>query len=135
MPEPENETPGAPAAPQPRAPTGSLAILGFDGERFRSLLRVVFGVILGVLLVGDIFQYSLHKTLSGRVENQERRIERLNRMVNDLLTANENAQKIEKIEQQVDGIDDRILDLTDAITAQNAAPEEPEKPEPKRKKR
>lgn len=135
MSEPENDTPGAPAAPQPRTPTGSLAILGLDGDRFRSLLRVVFGVLLGVLLAGDIFQYSIHEALSARVENQERRIERLNRMVDDLLTANENAQKIEKIEQQVDGIDDRIHDLTDAITAQNPAPQEPEKPEPKRKKR
>lgn len=139
MSEPENDTPGAPAAPQPRTPTGSLAILGLDGDRFRSLLRVVFGVLLGVLLAGDIFQYSIHEALSARVENQERRIERLNRMVDDLLTTNANAQRIEKIEQQVVGIDGQIHELTDAIKAQDAqhahdAKAELETPEPKRKK-
>jgi hypothetical protein len=129
MSEPENETPGAPEATEPKAATGSLGILGLDGEKFRSALRVAFGVILGMLLVGDIFQYSLHQALAARVENQERRIERLNKMVDDLLTTNQNAQKIEKIEQQVEGIDGQIHDLTEAIKAQDAeaALVEPEK--------
>jgi len=134
MPEPENETPGAPTAPQPRTGTGSLAILG-NGDNFRSMLKVVFGVTLGVLLVGDIFLYSLHQALSARVENQERRIERINQIVDDLLISNANAEKIEKIEQQVNGIDGQVHELTDAIKAQDAKAEKIENSEPDPKKR
>jgi TolA-binding protein len=135
MAEPDQDTPGAPNEPLPRATTGSLAILGVDAETFRSWLRVAFGMGLATLLVADIFQYSLHQALHARVENQERRIERLNKMVDDLLTTNQNAQKIEKIEQQVEGIDGQIHDLTESIKAQDAKADASEALESERKKR
>lgn len=98
---------------------------GANGERWRSWFRMMFAVCVGVLLIGDIFLYSLHRALTARVENQERRIERLQSVVDDLLSASENAEKIEKIEQQVDGINGQIGDLTEVLKAQNDGGEEP----------
>ena len=126
----ENDTEGAPNEAPRRNTTGPLAIVGPNGERLRNWLRIVMG--MGVLLVGDIFLYSHHQALQARVENQERRFIRLNKVVDDLLMTNTNAEKIEKIELQVDGIDGQVQELTDVIKAQDAIPEEPA---PKKKKR
>jgi len=90
-----------------------------NGERWKSWFRMMFAVCVGILLIGDIFLYSLHRSLTARVENQERRIERLQGTVKDLLTARDNAEKIEKIEQQIEGIDGQIGDLTETLKAQN----------------
>lgn len=135
MPDLDSTPSGAPSEVVSRNASGPLTVVGLNGDGFRSWLRVAFGAALGALLVGDIFLYSHHQALRARVENQERRIERLNTMVDDLLITNENAQKIEKIEQQVESIDGQVQELTDAIKAQNAKPKEPEQPKRKRKKR
>ena len=132
MPEPENDTPGAPSEVWHQNTTGPLRALGLTGEGTHSWLRVVFGMILGALLVGNIFLYSLHQALHARVENQERRSDRLGKMVDDLLITNKNAEKIEKIEQQVDGISSQVQDLTDIIRAE---PEKVEKPKRKRQRK
>lgn len=113
--------------------TGPLPVVE-NGDRLRSILRMMFAVCLAVLLVATVALFSLYEALKSQTESQEHRIERLNNMVSDLLVANENAQKIEKIEQQVNGIEGQVTELTDAIKAQDAkAAAEPE-PEPKKKK-
>jgi len=84
-------------------------------ERIRSVLRAVFAVALGVLLVGDVALYSLHKALEARVESQDRRIERMNSMLTDLLSSRDNAARIELIETQVDGIGKAVEDLQQLV--------------------
>jgi len=136
MSESENNPEGVPEEiPSPNT-TGPLSVIRGNGEALRAWLRVIAAMFLGVLLVGYISLYSLHQALQARVTNQERRIERLNNAIDDLLTSNQNAEKIEKIEQQVEGIDGQVQDLTEAIKAQNAKAEADDpKPEPKKKKR
>ncbi len=109
---------GTPDENEPKT-TGPLGIVQIGDERIRGFLRIIFGICLGVLLVGDIALYTLYQTLSSQNESQERRIERFSKMVNDLLVANQNAEKIEKIEQQVNGIEDQITGLTDTLKAQD----------------
>lgn len=127
------------APPEPTAnvdTTGPLPTVESNGERLRTLLRMAFAVSLAVLLVATVALFSLYETLKSQTESQERRIERLNNMMGDLLVANENAEKIEKIEQQVNGIQDQVTDLTDVIKAQDAKALEAElETEPKKKKR
>lgn len=89
------------------------------GERLRSLLRITTVGILGVLLIGDIFMYSLYQALRAQTENHDRKIERLNRALDDLRTSNANAEKIEKIKQQVDGIDGNVTEMTATLKAQD----------------
>lgn len=100
--------------------TGPLQGIGNGSARFSMILRTTFAVVLTVLLVGNVALYSLHQTLNARVESQEHRIQRLNKMLTDMLTANQNAEKIEKIKQQVSGIEGQMDDLTTTIKAQNA---------------
>ena len=115
--------------------TGSLLLVENGSERFRTILKTTFAVILAVLLMGHVALYSLHQALYSRVESQEHRIERLSKMLTDMLTANQNAEKIEKIEQQVTGIGGQMDDLTDAIKAQNAAAAAELEESPKNKKK
>lgn len=123
------------ATPEEVSPTTTGPLRTVGGEGTRGWVRVVLGMCVATLLLGDVFLYSHHQALQARVENQERRIERLDKVVSDLLLANENAEKIEKIEQQVDGIDGQVQELTKAIKAQNAKAEEPAPdPEPKKRK-
>lgn len=108
MPEPEQN---------PEQDTTGL-LSGAAGERWKSWFRFTFVGFLAMLLIGHIFLYSLHRALTARVENQERRIERLQGVVDDLLIASDSAEKIEKIEQQVNGIDGQLGDLTETLKAQ-----------------
>lgn len=126
--------PETPEEEESRPTTGSLAALGANGERLRSVLRLVFACCLAACLIGDILLYSLYQALRSQSDSQEHRIERLNNMVGDLMMANENAQKIEKIEQQVNGIEGQVTDLTNTIKAQDEKAEAPE-PEPKKKRK
>lgn len=105
--------------------TGSLPVAE-NNERLRAFLRVAFAVCLSVVVMADVALYSLHQALHSRVEAQEHRIERLNKMLTDTLAANQNAEKIEKIGQQVTGIESQMDDLTTAIKAQDAEVPEPE---------
>jgi len=89
------------------------------GERFRSLLRITVVSVVGALLIGDIFMYSLYQSLRAQVENHDRKIERLNRALDDLKTSNANAEKIEKIKQQVEGIDGNVTEMTATLKAQD----------------
>ena len=118
MPDIDMETEGTPPEPVQSSTTGPLDTVDANGERFRSRLRAAFGVLLAVLLMGNILMYSLYKSLQARVQNQERRIERFYGVVDNLLLANGNAEKIEKIEQQVESIDGQMKELTDVIKAQ-----------------
>jgi len=90
----------------------------------RSWLRAIAAVFVGFLFVGEVALYSLHKALRSRVEAQDHRVERLQEMVADMIKANQNAEKIEKIETQVDSIGVQVTDLTTTIKAQNAEAEE-----------
>jgi len=107
------------ATPEPIEPDVSEQLGDGNGnparERIRSVLRAVFAVILGVLLVGDVALYSLHKALEARVESQDRRIERMNAMLTDLLASRDNAARIELIETQVDGIEKSMGDLQQLV--------------------
>lgn len=120
MPDHDNDPSGTPEEAPRRNTTGPLSLVAGNGEGLRAWLRIMGAGILGVLLMGDIFLYTLHQALQARVESLERRNDRLTGVVDSLLTSNEDAEKIEKIEQQVDGIGGQVEDLTDAIKAQDA---------------
>jgi hypothetical protein len=82
-------------------------------------MRTAVAVVVAVLLVGDVAIYSLYQALLSRVQSQEHRLERLDKMVNDMVVANQNAEKIEGIETQVDNIETQISDLTKVIKEQD----------------
>jgi uncharacterized protein HemX len=88
-------------------------------ERVRGWMRTAVAVVVAVLLVGDVAIYSLYQALLSRVQSQEHRLERLDKMVNDMVVANQNAEKIEGIETQVDNIETQISDLTKVIKEQD----------------
>jgi hypothetical protein len=90
----------------------------------RNWLRIGGALLVTFLLISNIALYSLHKALTSRVEGQDHRIERLQQMVTDMLKANQNAEKIEKIETQVDSIGVQVTDLTTTIQAQDAKADE-----------
>jgi len=116
--------------------TGPLSALENKGERLRSILRIAFSALLGVLMMGDVALYSLHQAMKSQVDSQEHRIERLNSMISDLLMTNRNAEKIEKIEQQVNGIDGQVQAITETIKAQDKKADNLEAElEPKKKKK
>lgn len=77
-------------------------------------------LLVGALLIGDVALYSMYKALRSRVEGQDHRVERLQQMVTDMLKANQNAEKIEKIETQVDAIEGQVTDLSTTLKAQSA---------------
>lgn len=101
-------------------------------ERLRQWLRVIVAVFVASLLVGDLAMYSLYQALRSRVEGQDHRIERLQKMVTDMLKANRNGKKIEKIETQVNNIGVQVSDLTTTIKEQDA--QEAKAPPPKKKR-
>jgi len=105
-----------------------------ENRRRRLWLRGVAFFAVFLLLVGDLVMYSAYQTLSSRVEGQDHRIERLQKMVTDVVKANRNAEKIEKIEGQVDNIETQMTDLTTTIKEQDAEAEI-EAALPKKKKR
>lgn len=100
----------------------------------RNWLRAVVAVVVLLLLVGDVALYSLYKALRSRVEAQDHRVERLQDMVTDMIAANQNAEKIQKIETQVDAIGVQVTDLTTTIKEQDADTEQ-EKVSKKKKRR
>jgi hypothetical protein len=115
--------------------TGPLTIVQNNGERLRSILRMAFAACLAGLLVSTVALFSLYESLKSKTDSQEHRIERLNSMISDLLMTHENAQKIEKIEQQVNGIEGQLGDLTDTLKAQDAKAEAELEPAPTKKKK
>lgn len=96
----------------------------------RALLRVVFGVLLGALAMADVGMYSLHKAMESRVEAQDRRIERMDGALTDMLASHDNASKIETIEQQVDGIEGQIGELVEMVRDSQKPPSEDAPPTP-----
>jgi len=113
--------------------TGATAADGGEGEdeetneRALSWLRVLMGVLFGMLILADLHLYSLYEAESSRVEAMDRRMERLDQTLSDLLTINENAEKIEKIEQRVSGIEVRVGELADSLEAEGDKLGPPEK--------
>ena len=105
-----------------------------ENSRIRLWLgAAIFAVCL--LLVGDIVMYSAYQTLSSRVEGQDHRIERLQKMLIDMIAANQNVEKIEKIEGQVENINVQMTDLTTTIKEQDAEEAKAEAELPKKKKK
>jgi hypothetical protein len=101
-----------------------------ETQRSSLLLRTTFGALLGVLAMGQVALYSLHKAMESRVESHERRIERSSKLLTDLLSSRDNAAKIEEIEQQVVGIEGQIGELVDMVR-DNAEQSSPVVDEPK----
>jgi hypothetical protein len=58
----------------------------------------------------------------------DRRVERLDQVVRDLLMVTENAAKIEKIEQRVSGIEIRVGELADSLQAEDLKSDRTPKP-------
>lgn len=106
-----------------------------EPPRGRGLLRAFVGVLIALLLVGDVALYSLYQALRSRVWSQEHRVERLHKLVTDMIKANQNAEKIEKIETQVDGIETQVSELTETIKEQDAQDDTMAPPGKKKKKR
>ena len=90
-------------------------------QTFHPWVTIFLCGIVVVLIIGDIALYSLFQTMQSRVELQESRIERLTRNVTDMLTTNENAKKIQKIETQVDGIRTELEEVTSVLKVQNSS--------------
>ena len=105
------------------------------GERLRGILRSVFAVILGVLLMGDVALYSLYKSVEARVESQDRRMERMNSTLTDLLSSRDNAARIELIETQVDGIEASMGDLQQLVKDTRPPIEQPPEESPAKPKK
>jgi hypothetical protein len=87
-------------------------------------LRMIFAVCLGGLMMGDVALYSLYQSVHSRVEAQDRRIERMNKLLTDLLASRDNAKKIEEIEQQVDGVVTAVEDLQHMVTDSRSSNED-----------
>ena len=85
-------------------------------ESLRRRLRVTYALCLGILLAGDVVLYSLYKGVESQLESQERRVDRMGRLLADLLGSRDNAQKIEEIEQQVEGVAVAVEDLQHLVT-------------------
>ena len=135
---PDDDDDAIPKPAEGQNNTESLQVLQNASERFRAALRITFAVVLAVLIMGHVALFSLHQALHSRVESQEHRLERLNQMLSDMLAANKNGEKIERIEQQVNGIESQMNDLTTTIKAQDAtvaAEAEVAVPAPSKKKR
>jgi cytochrome c-type biogenesis protein CcmH/NrfG len=119
----------ADATPDPIEPDTSEEIATNESsestERGRSLLRMVFAGILGVLLVGDVAMYSLYKAMESRVESQDRRMDRMNKMLTDSLTSHDNAEKIAGLETQVEGLVSAVGDLKQMVEDTHEAPAAP----------
>jgi hypothetical protein len=117
--------------------TGPLLVVDAARDRFTTLFRIVVALTLGGLLVGDIAIYSLYQAMRSQVEAHEHRIERLDKMVADMLTTNDNATKIESINTKVDSIDVQVQELTttlkeDAAKVQDTPPEPANGTKPKK---
>ena len=109
-------------APTPDTPvnTGPQPILGRKPSMW---VWGGIGLVVSVLLAGDIALYSLYQTQLSRVDTMEHRVDRLSNMVTDLLKSSDNAEKIEKIGQKVNQIDGQMKEITDVIKAQDAKEE------------
>lgn len=110
-----------------RPETTASTEIGSETPRFRWRVRLVGSLVVCVLLIGDVVMYSLYRALQSRVDYQETRIERLDKMVTDMLAVSENAAKIEGIETQVDKIDGQISGLADALKEKQKTEEKPKK--------
>jgi hypothetical protein len=87
-------------------------------ERGRVWLRGITLVAIGMLLVTDVAMYSMYQTMHSRVVSQDHRIERLQQMVANMIKANQNAEKIQKIKTQVESIDVQVTELTTTLKAE-----------------
>jgi uncharacterized coiled-coil protein SlyX len=121
----------APEPAEQQMTTGSVPVVDNGGSGM--WLRTLFALCLGALFVGSIALYSLHQALHSRVESQEHRIERLNKMLTDMLASGANAEKIEKIEQKMSGIEASLDELNATLKheheQEHAKPKQPEAPE------
>jgi hypothetical protein len=85
---------------------------------------MIFAVCLGALMMGDVALFSLYKSVQSRVESQDRRIERMNKLLTDLLASRDNAMKIEEIEQQVEGVATAVEDLQHMVVESRSSTED-----------
>jgi len=88
-------------------------------ESFQRILWVATGVLLGVLLIGDVTLYSHHKELEARVENQERKIAQLDKMVEELLKGRDQAARVEEIMAELDALE-QTLDAMETPTGKGS---------------
>lgn len=122
------------AVPEPistKNTTGPISVLlETPQNRVLSWFRVVVALVMGALLVGDVALYSLYQAMRSQVEAHEHRIERLDKMITDVLATNQNAIKLEAITTKVDAIDVQVQELTstlkdDGETGSSGEPETP----------
>lgn len=83
----------------------------------RSINRFQIGAIFAITLlgIGFLFLYSEYQTLLARVEGQDRRLERYNRFLADVVSSQSAAGRLEDIDQKVSKIEENIDELTSAI--------------------
>lgn len=77
----------------------------------RPWVVLMFSLLLGT----NVVWFSFYKTVESDIVAQEQRITRLQKLVSQLISANENAVKIQRIEHQVDVIDNRLSDLSNTL--------------------
>lgn len=104
--------------------TGAQEVLNEARARSGRTLRMIFAVCLGALMMGDVALFSLYKSVQSRVESQDRRIERMNKLLTDLLASRDNAMKIEEIEQQVEGVATAVEDLQHMVVESRSSTED-----------
>lgn len=96
-------------------PTGPMGAVDLQEDRLRGWIRIFTFMAFCTLLVMNLFLFSLYQGHEAQMDNQNRRIERLNGNVQDLLKSNQNAEKIEKIKQTIDGIDSHVQELVTVL--------------------
>lgn len=101
-----------------------------ENGRSHFFLRGSLFVAVCFFVISDVALYSAYKALSSRVQAQDHRIERLQKMVTDMIKANQNAAKVQKIETQVSNIETQVNDLSTTLQEEADNP-----PKRKRKRR
>lgn len=110
-------------------PTGPFHISHIRRGRVFSWVRAVFAGLLAVSLVTHLVTYSLYQTVHSKVDQQERRLERLDKMVTDLLVVPENTAKLEAIGTKLNGIEGQVQEMTSVLKESDAkAPASPSAP-------
>jgi hypothetical protein len=92
-----------------------------DRDTMRSVLRILLVVVLATLLAGDIYLYSALQAEKARVESLTHRVDRLEKMVVDALTSNQNAVAVEELGQKVEGISAGIEEMHQTLSETKGA--------------
>lgn len=86
-----------------------------------SWVRIFLIVAVLTLFVSDIVMYSLLQASQAQLDNLDRKVHRLDQLVLESLTATQDPERLEKIQQRISGIESSVADLKGCIA-------EPEKP-------